>query len=62
LRLQIEAVKILDLVSDGDKQPSQFGFDDEDGYQAAPPVATAEETPEDDTLGSTEESSGGCDF
>jgi hypothetical protein len=60
LRLQIEAVKILELVSDGDKQPSQFGFDDEDGYQAAPPVATAEETPNnDEPVGEAE---GGCDF
>jgi hypothetical protein len=59
VRLQIEAVKILELVSDGDKVPSQYGFDDEDGYQAAPPVAT--EAASDESVEGSEES-GGCDF
>jgi hypothetical protein len=57
IRLQIEAVKVLSLVTQGDKDPGQFGFEDEDGYQAAPPVATEVE----DELG-TEEGEGGTDF
>jgi hypothetical protein len=58
IRLQLEAVKILTMVTHGDKAPSQFGFEDEDGYAAAPPTAT-QETP--DELGE-EESAGGTDF
>jgi hypothetical protein len=59
VRLQIEAVKILSLVTQGDKDPGSFGFEDEDGY--TPPAATsaAPEVPND--VGE-EESAGGTDF
>lgn len=33
LSLQLEAVQIIDLVSGGQRQASDFGFDEEDGYE-----------------------------
>jgi hypothetical protein len=60
IRLQLEAVKVLELVTQGDKAPTQFGFEDEDGYAAAPSSATDPET-SDGELGE-EEGGGGTDF
>lgn len=36
VRLQIEAVKIIELVSQGNVAPSAFGFEDEEGYVPTP--------------------------
>jgi hypothetical protein len=60
VRLQIEAVKILTLVTQGDKDPGQFGFEDESGYEA-PSEKTSAAPEVEDGVGS-EESEGGTDF
>lgn len=58
VRLQIEAVKVIKLVSQGEKAASAYGFEDEEGYIPAPPTTG---TGGSDELG-TEESAGSVDF
>jgi hypothetical protein len=59
VRLQIEAVKILSLVTMGDKAPDSFGFEDEEGYAAAPVKNAASEVP---NVVGEEAGGGGTDF
>jgi hypothetical protein len=40
VRLQLEAVKVLELVSEGERAPAEYGFEDEEGYVPFPSVPT----------------------
>jgi hypothetical protein len=60
IRLQIEAVKIISLVTAGEKAPEAYGFEDEDGYE--PPVETPPATVGEQNGMASEESGGTVDF
>jgi hypothetical protein len=51
VRLQIEAVKIIKLVTQGERAPEEYGFEDEAGYAVPANTATEEhfeDTPDED--------------
>lgn len=57
LKLNLQAVQIIDLVSGGQRSASAYGFAEEDGYQAEDysDAASAEDDDEDQTTGSEED-------
>lgn len=70
VRLEIVGIKVLDLVTKGERTPEDLGFEDEEGYDAAgaPPVDThtpdadrepGDDVDEDSEVGSEE---GGIEF
>lgn len=64
VRLQIDAVQIIDLVTQGERAPAEYGFTAVDGYK--PPVALTNNMPtgngDADVDGLAEEEAGGIDF
>lgn len=59
VRLQIEAVKVIKLVTQGERAPGEYGFADEDGYSvpADATVEASDDTPAqaDDAVADSEE-------
>jgi hypothetical protein len=57
VRLQLEAVQVIDLVTQGERAPDEYGFDEEDGY--VPPTSEAKTETDDASL---DEGEGGVEF
>lgn len=68
LSLNLNAVQIISLVSNGEKTADQYGFGEEEGYEYAPPAEEADEfaneTPKGDAgeAGAEAPSDGSSDF